>query len=463
MTDAAVTDAPRPPRGRRPRSRFRVALAAIATFAVVARLGFVAFVDPDVPEIGDASAYRLLAANLADGDGYIRPFDDLLLGVRRPTAEYPPLFPALLAIPSALGAESERAHRVFLTFVGGGTVALVGLLGRRVGGPRVGLVAALLGACYPMLFLAEATGMAESLYAPLVVGVLLAAYRAVERPSVGSFALVGGAAGTATLTRAEGLLLGAAVAVACCGFALGRIPARRRAALGATAIGVMALVVAPWTVRNVARLDAFVPVSSNLATLLDGANCDATYSGRQIGQWRETFSHFGEAARTMPQALACFEGFAIEDPAFEEASVASRHRRDGLDYARSHLARQPKVMAVRVARTFGVYAPRQQVDFESLEGRPRSWQMAGTVAYWVLAPLAAAGLVVLRRRGVAISPLLAPVAAVVLVSAATYGQQRFRVAAEPVVLVAAAVTLVAAWDASRRRVDEGPGSAGAGR
>lgn len=463
MTDAAVTDAPRPPRSRRPRSRFPVALAAVAVFAVVARLLFVAVVDPEVPEIGDASAYRLLAANLADGDGYIRPFDDLLLGVQRPTAEYPPLFPALLAVPSALGAESEHAHRVFLAFVGGGTVVLVGLLGRRVGGPRVGLVAALLGACYPMLILTEATGMAESLYAPLVVAVLLAAYHAIGRPSVGSFALMGGAAGAATLTRAEGLLLGAAVTVACCGFALARLPARRRVALGATAIGVMALVVAPWTVRNVARLDAFVPVSNNYATLLDGANCDATYAGRQIGQWRETFSQFGEAARTMPQARACFEGFAIEDPAFDEASVASRHRRDGLDYTRSHLGEQPKVMAVRVARTFAVYAPRQQVDFESLEGRPRSWQMAGTVAYWVLAPLAAAGLVTLRRRRVPISPLLAPVAVVVLVSAATYGQQRFRIAAEPVVLVAAAVALVAAAGVLRRRIEEEPGSAEAGR
>lgn len=444
-------------------ARFPVVLAAIAVFAVVARLVFVAVVDPEVPEIGDASAYRLLAANLADGDGYIRPFDDLLLGVQRPTAEYPPLFPALLAVPSALGADGAGAHRVFLAFVGGGTVVLVGLLARRVGGPRAGLVAALLGACYPMLLLAETTGMAESLYAPLVVALLLAAYHAIGHPSVGSFALIGGAAGAATLTRAEGLLLGAAVTVACCAFALARLPARRRVALGAVAVGVTALVVAPWTLRNVARLDAFVPVSNNYATLLDGANCDATYAGRQIGQWRETFSQFGDAARTMPQAQACFEGFAIEDPAFDEAAVASRHRRDGLDYARSHLGEQPKVMAVRVARTFGVYAPGQQVDFESLEGRPRSWQMVGTVVYWVLAPLAAAGLVILRRRRVPISPLLAPVAVVVLVSAATYGQQRFRIAAEPVVLVAAAVALVAAAGASRRHHAEEPGSAGVGR
>ncbi|GIU90798.1 MAG: hypothetical protein KatS3mg010_1897 [Acidimicrobiia bacterium] len=51
----------------------------------------------------------------------------------------------------------------------------------------------------------------------------------------------------------------------------------------------------------------------------------------------------------------------------------------------------------------------------------------------------------------------------VLVSAATYGQQRFRIAAEPVVLVAAAVALVAAAGASGRHRAEEPGSAGVGR
>ena len=109
---------------------FLIALLAIAVVALIVRVGFVLVVDPKLPDPGDATAYHLLANNLADGHGYIRPFDFRILHVARPTAEYPPLFPALLAVPSFLGAKSIDAQRLLLCFVGTGTVVLVGLLGR---------------------------------------------------------------------------------------------------------------------------------------------------------------------------------------------------------------------------------------------------------------------------------------------------------------------------------------------
>jgi hypothetical protein len=86
--------------GDRAPLRFDVVLGAIALAAAVIRIAFVLLVDPTVPRIGDASAYHLLGEGLARGDGYIRPFDHLLLHVQRPTAEYPPLFAVLLAVPA---------------------------------------------------------------------------------------------------------------------------------------------------------------------------------------------------------------------------------------------------------------------------------------------------------------------------------------------------------------------------
>ena len=107
----------------------------------VIRIVFIVVVAPQVPTLGDASAYHLLAENLAHGRGYIRPFDDLLLHVRRPTAEYPPLFATVLSVPARLGLHSVEQQRIFLAFVGAATVVLVGLLGRRVASGAVGLVA----------------------------------------------------------------------------------------------------------------------------------------------------------------------------------------------------------------------------------------------------------------------------------------------------------------------------------
>jgi hypothetical protein len=153
----------------------------------------------------------------------------------------------------------------------------------------------------------------------------------------------------------------------------------------------------------------------------------------------------------LPQAQACFEGFDIADPNFDEADVASKHLRAGASYARHHVSSLPKVAVVRVLRTWGLYAPGQQVSFESLEGRPRAWQMRATVMYWILVPLAIAGAVLMRRRRRPLGPLVATAVTVTIGSALTYGQQRFRIAAEPAILVLAAVALVELAHAVHRR------------
>jgi hypothetical protein len=430
--------------------RFPFLLGAIALGALLVRMAFVLIVDPTVPRVGDASAYHLLANNLADGHGYIRPFDFAVLGRTRPTAEYPPLFPALLAVPSFLGATSVDAQRLFLCFVGAGTVVLVGFLGRRVGGALVGVIAAAIAAVYPMLFLSEAVLMAESVYVLLVTAALLLAYRAAEAPNPLHFAALGLVIGLAALTRAEGLFF-AVVLVIPLAISLRSLATKRRVVLAAVAIGISVLVVVPWTIRNAVRLHAFVPISNNIGTAVDGANCDLTYSGSQIGLWRETFSQFGDSARRRPQAQACFEGFDIRRRDFEEANVSSSHRGDGITYAREHLSRAPLVVAVRELRTWGLYAPRQQIDFESLEGRPKRWQAVGTVMYWVLLPLAVVGAVLLLRRRARVWPLLSTAVVVVLTTALTYGQQRFRIADEPSLIVLAAVSVAAVAGHRRHR------------
>jgi hypothetical protein len=433
--------------------RFARALIAIVVIAVAVRIAFVLVVDPVVPRIGDASAYHLIGRGLARGRGYVRPFDALLLDRVRPTAEYPPLFPVLLAVLDRLGLGSVTAQRLALTGLGGITVGLIGLVGRRTAGAAVGIVAASIAAVSPMLFLSESILMAEALAVPLVALSLLLALRVVERPSTARFAGLGAALGALALTRAEGALL-AILLIAPLAWRSAPDPRARLRRAGA-AIGVVVCVVAPWTIRNALRLDGFVPISTNAATLIDGANCDATYDGRLAGLWRETFSTGGTASTD--QGAECFEGFAIADPRFTERDAAARHLREGTEYARTHLADLPRVASVRVLRTFGLWHPGAQIDYESLEGRPRRAQAAGTVLGWCLLGLAVGGLAVLLRRRLPVWPLVAPIVSTVVVAALTYGQQRFRAGAEPslCVLAAVAVTFVV------RRIGDRRQSAGA--
>ncbi len=53
--------------------------------------------------------------------------------------------------------------------------------------------------------------------------------------------------------------------------------------LAAIAIGTAILVVVPWTIHNAVRLHAFVPISNNIGTAVDGANCDLRTPARKSG------------------------------------------------------------------------------------------------------------------------------------------------------------------------------------
>lgn len=411
--------------------------------ALVLRVVFILLVDPKVPAIGDASAYHLLANNLADGRGYIRPFDLQKFGRVVATAEYPPLFPAFLSVFARLGVRSVQGQRLVMAVVGSGTVVLVTYLGRRVGGRAVGIVAGVLAATYPMLALPDVILMTETLFAFLVVASLLLAYRADATPTPLRCAVLGLVLGFASLTRAEAMVL-AVFLVVPLAWRVHDASAWRRLGLGAIVLAAAAVVVLPWSIRNYRTFHAFVPVSNSLVQIVDGANCRLTYSGPSLGSWRSTF---GTADANRGE---CFEGFNGSRPGFDEAAAADRSRRDGLAYVRDHASSLPKVIAARELRTFGGFRPWQQTKLEALEGRPLAWERAGTVMYWVLAPLAIAGLTLLVRRRIPVWPLGATIATVVVSSALTYGTQRFRITAEPAVVVLAATALVAGSRRLRR-------------
>jgi 4-amino-4-deoxy-L-arabinose transferase-like glycosyltransferase len=431
-SDAAAT-------ARSPHDRsFLVALGVVALGALVVRVLVIVLVDPHVPRLGDASAYHLLANNLADGRGYIRPFDLLKFHLVVPTAEYPPLHPFVVSLFARAGLRSVEAQRIGLAVIGSTTVAMVGVLGRRVSGTRVGLVAAGIAAVSPMMFLPEATLMSETVFVFLVTTSLVLALRAYERPTVGRIVLLGVVLGFAVLARAEAGVLGVLLlgGLLWTHRGLDGAPVIRRLGLAVLGLVLMAAVVVPWTIRNQRTFHELVPVSNNLGTALAGANCGPTYGGTYLGSWRSTFGA-GDAS-----AGQCFTGFNGSQPHFNEARAAADARHAGITYARDHTGDLPKVALARLGRTFGVFRPGQQIELEALEGRPKGWERAGTWLEWALYPLAIGGAVVLVRRRAPVWPLAAALASVVVSTLVTYVNQRFRIGAEPAILVAAATALV---------------------
>ena len=381
---------------------------------------------------GDDVWYHTMANAIANGHGLQVPRDYLTgggsltdySGPTVPTAYHPPLFPALLAIPSKLGLTSYAQHRAVGCAMGAATAAVVGLAGRRIAGPRLGLVAAALAAVYLPAVANESVLMSESLYGLAIAATILAALWFHERPTARRAAVLGAAIGLAALTRAEALLL----LVVLVPFAVRRAP-ERRLRLALAAVAAAAVVVAPWCVRNTLVFDRPVGISTGDGGVLAGANNREAYHGAQVGAWNL-------AGLALPRSTG--------EDLFDDAKLSARLRRKGLDYAGDHVGRLVPVAAVRVMRTWTVWPldPDEKVAYNAfVGGRDKSAEWAALVMGWVVMLLAIRGAVALRRRAAPLSPLLAPLVLVTVVSALFFGDVRFREAADVSLVLLAAAAL----------------------
>jgi hypothetical protein len=228
-------------------------------------------------------------------------------------------------------------------------------------------------------------------------------------------ALLGAALGLAALTRSEALLL------------VPLLLPWRKPKLAAAVVLACFVVIAPWLARNWITFDQPTAISTNEGGLLAGANCHGAYYTDLIGTW------------------ACFPH---NDPAWgtNEAVISGHLRKQAFDYASDHAARVPAVVGVRVLRVWDVWKPRSSAVFEaSIADRHVDAQRAAMVSLYLLAPFAIGGAVVLRRRGEPLRVLIVPLVFVTLVAALSYGSTRFRVAAEPAIVVLASVGIAAVW------------------
>ncbi len=412
--------------------RFVLQLAAVVAIGLALRVGYVLVIG-DRFELGfDARWYQLQAGTLAGGEGYVDPDAFYRLGRSEPTANFPPLWPTVLAVVERLGLEGDRAFQLVGAVIGSVTVGLTAVLARRIVSDRVALVAAAFVALSPMAIAADGSLMSESLSVALLTLATLLAYEASARPSFDRFALLGAVLGVAALTRSDALVYAPLLALAA-GLGVRQVSRARRAGLVAACLGVTVALMVPWTVRNTLAFDEPVLASTNSASVLEGANCASTYSGELLGAWDA--SCLVETRR----------------PGASETEWAAAARRAGIDYATDHAARLPLVASARVLRTWGLWDPIGQTELDAVESRHERWQQAAWVYDFVVLGLAVAGAVLLVRRRVQLGPLVALVAGVCLTALLSTGMQRLRLPAMPALAIAAATAAIAGYDRLRSR------------
>jgi hypothetical protein len=400
---------------------FSVRLSLIVALGVTIRVIHGLAIAPATSGIGDSLFYSIVSHALAHGQGFVFGFFYKPV----PTAWHPPLYPLVLAIGIKLGLASDEVQRAGVgSLLGGITILALGLTARRIGGNRTGLWAAGIAAVYPFLIAADGALMSETLYAALLALTILAAYCLLDAPSARRALVLGVAVGLAALTRPEALLL-----VPLLGIPVALRGKGNRILRVVLVCAGAALIVTPWVVRN--TVDFGQPtIANDDSTTLAEANCQRAYYGPQIGD-------------AVPACLT--------NGSRSEAKLAAQHRRQGLDYARSHAGRLPIVALVRLLRAWSFYQPLH--GLRGAEGRSLRVQEAGLAMYYPLVGLALAGLVLLRRRRQPLVILLAPIIMVSVVAITAVGTVRLRVAAELSLVLLAAVAaaqLDGMYRASRR-------------
>jgi 4-amino-4-deoxy-L-arabinose transferase-like glycosyltransferase len=404
------------------RPRFFWWLAGIVAVGVIIRVYYTVRVAPWPPAYyGDETVFRAEALSLLNGHGFF-DINATFRGEHFPGASHPPLYPLVLAVLGKLGGTGEQTQRLAGTVFGAGTIVALSLIGRRVAGTRVGLLAAGLAAVYPTLVAADGALMSESLYGLLIVLSLLAAYWLLDTRGAARAIVLGALLGLAALTRGETLLL----------IPLILIPVVRRSRGRRAAVIVClttAVVIAPWSVRNWEAFHRPVLISTNLESAVAGANCHSTYyTTSLLGSWDPS---------------------CVKDYPGNEAARWGRAATDAIHYAWHHLIRLPVVELHRLLRAWSLERSEFPVvlggSLPQLEGRSAQVSEMGVVMYDLLAVLAVWGFVVLRRRGVALWILMTTFMLVLVSALLIYGDVRFREPAELALVVLAAAALDQLW------------------
>ena len=238
-------------------------LVGLTALALALRLGFVLAFEPTSLRVNDSLFYHAVASELADGEGFS------LFG--QPTAHWPPVVPFLFSLPYRLVGPEPLSAAVLNAVLGAATVPLLYAAALRPLGVVAARFAGLALALMPGQILFADTLTSETTFTFLLVAFVALAGLLPERRWWAPVAL-GAVAGVAALTRGEGLVL-PVIALAAWYPVLAR-----RELLGRLAVLVvtMAVVVAPWMARNASHADSFVGVATNSSTTLwSGHNPDA--------------------------------------------------------------------------------------------------------------------------------------------------------------------------------------------
>ena len=402
-----------------------------------------------------ALAVRLLHVWLLSGS----PFFDALLGDARGYDEWArriaggdwvgtdvfyqaPLYPYFLGVLYKVFGHSLAAVRILQAIVGAGSCALVGLAGYRFFSVRVGAIAGFVLAVYAPAIFFDALIQKSVLDLFFIALSLWLIGRLVDHPRLGrDWCCLGLAMGGLSLTRENALVFVAVILVwvatgVVSGFN-GTVPARDRAALAATFVAGLAIVLLPVAIRNYAVGGGFYLTTSQFGPnffIGNNPQADGTYMSLRFGRGAPEYE------RTDATELAEHATGQTLTP----AEVSGYWTDRALAFVTGQPGAWLRLMWRKVALLFNAT---EMLDTEAQESHAEwSWplRIGGLIGHFgLLTPLAVAGLMLAwadRSRLAVLYVMLAAYAASVVMF---YVFARYRLPLVPMLLLFASAGIAA--------------------
>jgi hypothetical protein len=436
----------------------RVALLLILGLAFSLRVAWCLHAARE-PRIGDPVAYRWYGAQIAEGNGYhsftifLARINEILTGGPRvlpdhnvPTAMFPPGYPAVLGalfwmvihspLPDNLLAAAVSLNVVLSV----ATVFLAFEIARRLFDIRVGLVTAALLAVYPNLIYYTATLHWETTFIFIAMAALFVLLRRpwpagrLPMRTLVTFAVL---LGLSVLIRpmSLGMVVALFIASLIAGAGL-----RRASAQCGIVLGLIVLMILPWTIRNIVKMDSPVVIATEVGPAL----CVSRQPGAR-GDKDLSFMH--RYCEPLPPGL----------PVEQHEVWANNHAlAKSIEFVVDHPLRELRLWGSRVR-----YAYREDHDAMDDVGwfiSGRSIRALSRIAdgyYFGVLALAAVGIWSFASRT---APrrvfLLLTTASVAATPILLYGAPRYKVPAMPLITMIAAVGAVTIVERLRARRPE---------
>jgi len=372
--------------------------------------------------------------NITVADGYIPEFDahfynDIALNLNKEhcfclypyhaSTDRAPLWPYIIAAIYSITGPANFYPRLFFSFAGATTCAIVYLFARDIFNRRIAILAGIIAALYPGLFIYDGWMYAESLFTLCLMAFCYALYR-LQRTAQARWMVVSGVAlACASLTRPNGpffLLLVVAWAVI---IVRAKILTWRVAASGVIVITLVTFgLIAPWTLRNYdVSHHQFILVTTVSNEVFTGVYNDTVLvSNQDRGMWVSS-------EKTQPPAARNFSYTGT--------------------WIRNHLSSMPYLIGLHFMNMWRPYTSELGLPVIEFPDRPAS-QVVWTMMLITPIPVflfAGTGLVLTRKKW---QHLLIPYLAILLTimqCLVFYGSSRFRAPIEPMLVLLAAGTI----------------------